>query len=319
VPWRPELAGRIERSISLLDVAPTILDAFGLPAPPSFEGKPITPTGARPSEEVPIYSDAPKYDSVAVTMGKQKLIFRPDHPFFSWLDGSPLPPAAVPLECFDLVADPEECHPHDCSNDWGRRLQLELQRYIADSYPHSLLVRVPRSLSGLETSSYLVRARAAELRASAYGAAPKEEPRVSAGWAESRLEGGSVPVWIAFHPRGDRSLDLQIGAAQPARSAGGQVLGDETQLSWTDLLWRGETLLPEGLVVFSTPPGSSAAVGQEVQYTEELVARLRALGYLTAGTQAAEPLRGSAEPESQSLEVRDGGKAGMIRIRRIRR
>jgi hypothetical protein len=318
IPWRPELAGKISTNVSLLDVAPTILDAFGLPVPGSFEGRPLEVDRPPAAPALPVYSDAPKYDALAVRLGPHKMIARPDYPPVSWEDGRPLPPAP-PRECFDLAADPAERHPLDCTQDWAAGLQLALQRYVAEAFPWSVLLRIPARAAGEKESRYILRARAPDLRVSAYGAAPEEEPRAEGGRAEGRLPTGRSPVWIAFQPWGNRSLQLEIESPSPVRSSAGKLLDNEMEASWTELLWRGESLLPEGPVVFSTPPGRAAAAGPEVQYTAELVARLRALGYLTAGTQAAEPAQDLAPPAGQGSEIPARDKPGTIRIRTIRK
>lgn len=103
VPWffvLPQIPGRrIEVARSHLDFAPTILDLFGLPAEPVFEGQSLVPElyGTADPEERDIVVDLPRTSDSdrrrALIHGRHKIIgFRDDEEF----------------QVFDLEKDPDE-------------------------------------------------------------------------------------------------------------------------------------------------------------------------------------------------------------------
>jgi arylsulfatase A-like enzyme len=106
VPGRPPR--RVPDLVSLIDVAPTILEAFGLPAPASFEGRSLMPLLAgRPLDPRPALAETergPRTDHrVAVRDG-------PFHFLLSarWEGGRPL---AVDAALYDRRGDPGELRP----------------------------------------------------------------------------------------------------------------------------------------------------------------------------------------------------------------
>jgi arylsulfatase A-like enzyme len=107
-PGRVPSGQRIVTPVSLLDVAPTIVDLCGLAEPASFRGTTLAPAlrnGAEPPPR-PIWSESVEYgpDRFALRDGSFKAIVtpRPDdvHGDFH--------PRVPPVEVFDLVADPAE-------------------------------------------------------------------------------------------------------------------------------------------------------------------------------------------------------------------
>src|SRR5262249_48369790 len=109
-PRPPDVsARRVPQVVSLLDVAPTVLDAFGLKPPPSFQGQSLLPFlrgRARPWD--PVYSETQRNSErrhlVAVRDGSLKYILgtRP---------GLASPPEVLSEELYDLAADPGEKKP----------------------------------------------------------------------------------------------------------------------------------------------------------------------------------------------------------------
>jgi arylsulfatase A-like enzyme len=99
---------RIWTPVSLLDVAPTVLDLAGLPPADQFAGRSLAEscrTGREP-EIVPIVSESTRYgpDRFAMRVGDLKIVVTP-HPEIvheqTYLE-------VEPLEVFDLWADPDE-------------------------------------------------------------------------------------------------------------------------------------------------------------------------------------------------------------------
>jgi arylsulfatase A-like enzyme len=114
-------ATEIRTPVSLLDVAPTILELAGLPADPQHDGHSLLPslaTGEEP-EAREIWAESVKYgpDRFSVRSGSIKAIVTP-FPDRVHLDVH-LP--VVPLEVFDLEADPLEREP---LRDLGRYSSL---------------------------------------------------------------------------------------------------------------------------------------------------------------------------------------------------
>jgi arylsulfatase A-like enzyme len=100
---------RIPQVVSLIDLAPTLLDALGIPRPPSFQGRSLTPLLRGASlPEIPAYSETQVTNNnafwkVAVTDARFRLIVK-----------TPRQGPAVGFaqeEFFDRSADPWEQHP----------------------------------------------------------------------------------------------------------------------------------------------------------------------------------------------------------------
>jgi arylsulfatase A-like enzyme len=126
-PGRIPAGRRIVTPVSLLDVAPTIVELCGLSQPASFRGTTLAPalrTGAEPGSR-PIWSESVEYgpDRFALRDGRFKAIVtpRPDevHGDFH--------PRVPPVEVFDLVADPRE------TSNLAGRPDLEVLRVVAEA------------------------------------------------------------------------------------------------------------------------------------------------------------------------------------------
>ncbi len=114
VPFALRIPGvaprRIAEPVSLLDLAPTILDALGVPAPGSFQGHSLLPLlhhGGRPRE--PIFSETDRNPGnrnhkLAVREGSLKYVLVAPR-------GRESEDSIVREEVFDLARDPEEQHP----------------------------------------------------------------------------------------------------------------------------------------------------------------------------------------------------------------
>jgi arylsulfatase A-like enzyme len=119
---------RIDAPTSAIDLAPTILDLFGLPPEPSFEGESLVPElyGAPPPDrdvvlDLPVTSDSDRRR--AIVHGHRKLIAFGDDKMF---------------ELFDLDADPTEEHPILRSDDYADMLQRyrTLEKKVKDIPPY---------------------------------------------------------------------------------------------------------------------------------------------------------------------------------------
>lgn len=130
VRWPRGIAtpARVGALVSLLDVAPTLLELAGLPASPEHHGRSLAATCRSGSEPpaVPVTAESTEYgpDRFAVLEGTYKVIFTP------WPSEKNMGVAvpAAPLEIFDLATDPGE------TNDLSPRLaQLppEVLRMVA--------------------------------------------------------------------------------------------------------------------------------------------------------------------------------------------
>jgi arylsulfatase A-like enzyme len=117
---------RVEGQVSLIDVAPTMLDALGIPAPPTFVGK---------SLQSAVRDDAAwNEDAWAETEhtldGSRKLALRrglsEEKAIFTLRD------EGIAIELFDLAEDPDEKNPLDPR---GRRSDLErrLRTYLLEA------------------------------------------------------------------------------------------------------------------------------------------------------------------------------------------
>ncbi len=113
VPFALRLPGtkpqRVAQPVSLVDLAPTALEFFGVRSPASFQGRsrlPLTRGGAPP--ERPLFAETERDPAglhrVAVRRGAQKLILTVDR-------GPDVPPRVRGEEMFDLAVDPLEKQP----------------------------------------------------------------------------------------------------------------------------------------------------------------------------------------------------------------
>jgi arylsulfatase A-like enzyme len=108
-PGRVPAGSRIRTAVSLIDVAPTLLEMAGLPGDPSHEGRSLAGT-MRTAEEPPqrpVLAEAIEFgpDRFLIREGDVKVILTPYPDRFNIV-----PIAARPLEIFDLAADPLERH-----------------------------------------------------------------------------------------------------------------------------------------------------------------------------------------------------------------
>src|SRR5205814_98294 len=68
---------RVRPSVSLLDVAPTILDAVGVPAPAAMEGKSLLPLLRADGADRPAFAQTYYGDGlVGVRLGRMKYVFK---------------------------------------------------------------------------------------------------------------------------------------------------------------------------------------------------------------------------------------------------
>lgn len=93
--WRPGLAVRtVEEPVSLVDLAPTILDLFGLPTPGRYMGQSLVPFiwGQTPKLDRPILAEARLKQALMLPDGRKVIVDNRKHT----------------VELFDLRADPAE-------------------------------------------------------------------------------------------------------------------------------------------------------------------------------------------------------------------
>ncbi|MGH9392181.1 MAG: sulfatase, partial [Vicinamibacteria bacterium] len=116
---------RVSGQVSLVDVAPTMLDALGVPAPPSFEGRSLL--AARGSEAAEVEAWA---ETEHTLDGSRKIALRRGasgtKSIFTLTEGD------LQVELFDLAGDPRELKR---LNDDGSRESLEsrLAEYLAEA------------------------------------------------------------------------------------------------------------------------------------------------------------------------------------------
>ncbi len=123
-------ARRIDAPRSAIDLAPTILDLFGMPPEPSFEGTSLVPEilGAAPAPARDVVLDLPTTSDSdrrrAIVHGHWKLIAFGDDVLF---------------QLFDLDADPNEEHPITRGDDYTSMLQRyrALEKAVKDVPPYS--------------------------------------------------------------------------------------------------------------------------------------------------------------------------------------
>ncbi len=322
IPWMPGARGVARNNTTLLDVAPTLLEAAGCPIPASFEGRSLLSPGS--AAERVVATEAPPLDALAVREGRFKLIRRTGEsqafrrpPRFhldgSWLTGRPFP--VLPAEqCFDLSRDPGEAHPVPCESAWGARLRDAVDRYLVSIFPGSLVLRVPARVPGSEDLKALVRARgrgkAPTVRS--FGLASPPTLAWKGPSVEARFPVGPAPIWLAFEPA-DRSgaIEIEVSGLDPLVAAVGRDLPPGSY-RWRDLFWQSDRALPPGVAVLTTPL-SAAMPSSSAPLPSEVVRRLRTLGYLSGDSApAADPgiSAGAASEEGPPLVP------GEVRVRR---
>lgn len=116
---------RVADTVSLVDLAPTILDALGVPHPPSFQGRSLLPLarGERlPPREVFAETERnpDRSHRVAVQLGSVKYILRTRN-------GSP--EQRLSEELYDLASDPRERR-SDLTHPQAERLRRDATAYL---------------------------------------------------------------------------------------------------------------------------------------------------------------------------------------------
>jgi len=300
VPWAPRARGIRRGNASHLDVAPTLLDAAGVPAPASFEGRSLL--SESPPAGRALVTEAPPLEALAARVDDHKLIRRTGSPQSSWFDGGAFLVLSV-QESFDLARDPSERQPLASASDWGTRLLAEVDRYLASGFPDSLVVRLPAAPS--EAGLPIVvsaRGRAAAPALRVFGLASTGAFSQRGARTEARFARPRAPVWLAFETDGSRALDLDVQGAGPVASTMGWSVG-RGSYSWSGLGWTGRARLPPGVAVFTTPP-STARSGGMLPLPGEVVARLLSLGYLPfASSPAALPATAATTGEAPDASL----------------
>jgi len=128
VPWLLRLPGRppmrvSDRVVSLIDVAPTLLAALGLPVAKTMMGSDVLspkfaadrPVFAETEVRIGGISD-PHFVQRAVQRGKRKYIQRPSGP-----------------ECYELASDPLERSPDCVASAWRDRARADLERWAREN------------------------------------------------------------------------------------------------------------------------------------------------------------------------------------------
>jgi arylsulfatase A-like enzyme len=109
--------GETSSPVSLVDVAPSVLNYLGLPVPPSMEGRVDILSGEIPPDrEVFVILNSPEYLTAALIVGDKKVI--------ATLDGDD-----VRTEYYDLSADPGEQKPLPLDEE-GKRLRTRLLGWL---------------------------------------------------------------------------------------------------------------------------------------------------------------------------------------------
>ena len=120
---------RIAQTVSLIDVAPTVLDLLGLPVPGHMEGRSLRPmlggaTADRSAFAQTYYGDG----LVALGLGPAKYVFTPPPP--AGVRTPPRTPARE--ELYDLANDPGETHDlADTRPERVRELRRTVERWLA--------------------------------------------------------------------------------------------------------------------------------------------------------------------------------------------
>jgi arylsulfatase A-like enzyme len=276
VPWLPRARGVARGQASHLDVAPTLLEAAGLPVPEAFEGRSLLSSPAPTGRS--IVSEAPPLEALAVRIDDHKLIRRTGVPQTFWSGATPFLALSV-QESFDLARDPLEEHPLASASDWGRRLLEEVDRYLAAGFPDSLIVRLPAAPAEAGRSIVVsARGRGAAPALRSFGLSSRGDFSQRGAVTEARFRRPRAPVWLAFQADDSRALSVRVDGAGKVSSAAGRNL-EGGSYEWNGLGWAAREPLPAGAAVFTTPP-SSRRTGAQLPLPNDVVTRLLSLGYL---------------------------------------
>ncbi len=306
IPWKPGARGVLRHVASLLDVAPTLSDAVGVPAPASFEGQSLL-SGEPPAERT-LATEAPPLDAVAVRVGSHKIIRRVGVLQEAWF-GKSTYRVLPPQECLDLASDPREIRPSGCASAWGRAMAERTDRYLAQAFPDSFVLRVPAREAGMAGQPMVVRVRTRggppALRT--FGLAGREVHLEQEGASTRvRFSTGVAPVWLAFEPPGGaRAAEIDLeGPDLPVTVAGVPARG--ASRAWNTLGWPSGSPLPEALTVFTTPPSLRFST-DATPLPNEVVTRLLALGYLRGSPELPPSLpAAAAAPAAGEPPLNDG-------------
>jgi arylsulfatase A-like enzyme len=124
--------------VSLVDVAPTVLEVLGLPRP-DVEGRSLLPLLDGDAEDRPAFAQSYHgTGSVSLTRGRLKYIFTPARAAAAPLpapEDEPILPAEPQHRLYDLLEDPAE--EHDLSQVRAaltRALQAEVRAWLAEQH-----------------------------------------------------------------------------------------------------------------------------------------------------------------------------------------
>ena len=103
---------RIEQTVELVDVTPTVLDLLGIEAPPEQHGRSLAPLLNGDEQEVrPAFSEYDDTRIRSVLDRGWKLVINPEAEAPACVPGSPDFPFPIErLELYDLASDPQELH-----------------------------------------------------------------------------------------------------------------------------------------------------------------------------------------------------------------
>ena len=101
--------GRVRQSVSLVDLAPTLLDLLGLPASETMEGRSLRPLFAGDGPDREVFAQTFYGEGLAATRsGRLKYVFKPSRAAGARPGSDPPFPDTVQEWLFDLAADPGE-------------------------------------------------------------------------------------------------------------------------------------------------------------------------------------------------------------------
>jgi len=116
---------RVSGQVSLIDVAPTVLDAIGIPAPPSFEGRSLLTARGSDADEAEAWAETEH-----TLDGSRKIALRRGasgtKSIFTLKEND------LQIELFDLGRDPREMHGLDDARS-REALESRLAEYLAES------------------------------------------------------------------------------------------------------------------------------------------------------------------------------------------
>jgi arylsulfatase A-like enzyme len=308
-PRRPR-ASAVDRPVSIIDVAPTVLSVLGVGRHPGLHGIDFSVDGGRriPLDRLRV-TEEPYSQSLALESGGEKLIVRPARSSLRamWVD---LPYGPLdPLSAFDLRSDPRESAdliPGPRISEFDG-LFSEASRSVADRFPGSVVIRLPPSdqpvsieaefdagvrrwqfFSGGEPSRIVVAERARGLAATV-------PPCPGSGW-------------MIIEPRRRRDgFVCSLRSRSPIVLGNGETaVAGETRRTWSAMLETHLSRKREAILV-SVSRLDRLPNGREdsAALPAENVAQLKSLGYLNFRT-------GESADRAAPLP---GTGSGVIRVR----